>query len=305
MPTRRLPQIIDYAPLDIRPHCADSLSWEIHPSRCALLIHDMQRHFLEPFAPSTILPVLKNILSLREQCDALKIPVYYSVQPAAQDNAQRGLLLDFWGPGLQDQPERAEVVDSLTPLAHHHPFDKWRYSAFAKTSFLQTLRESGRDQLMVTGVYGHIGCHATVRDAFMNDIQPFAIGDAMADFSEEELHAALRDIAHRCGVVCSTSFALHELARDTQTCEPGARASQDSPHSAVQRFFIALTDHPEPPVPLHAELMDLGIDSVRWMTAIDVWNQEFQAKLPWEAVAACESVGALFQLLEQHSQVQA
>lgn len=298
MPSRRLPEVIDYPPQDIRAHCVDSLAWELDPSRCALLIHDMQRHFLEPFSPSTILPVLKNILSLREQCDALSIPVFYSVQPAQQSDHQRGLLKDFWGPGLQDQPERAAVVEALTPGSSHHPFEKWRYSAFAKTRFLETLRELGCEQLMITGVYGHIGCHATARDAFMNDIQAFAIGDAMADFSAQDLQHALRDIAHRCGVVCSTSFALDELQKN-------AGAQREPNTSAVERFFVALTDRPEPELPLDAELIDLGIDSVRWMTAIDVWNREYKTKLAWEAVAACESIAALCDLLAAHGAKQA
>lgn len=289
MSNRRLPSSIDYSALDLRPAIDASLPWRVDPKRCALLIHDMQRHFLAPFAEATLAPVVQKILDLRELCDALEIPVYYSVQPAKQSNAQRGLLLDFWGEGLQDQPERAQVLDALTPKAHHHPFDKWRYSAFAKTNFEAQLKLNKRDQLLVTGVYGHIGCHATVRDAFMRDIQGFAIGDAIADFSKAELEQALHDIAHRCGVVASTQQVL-----DTLT------ASRDrSDKAPVQTFFLALTDHPQSPLPNDAELIDLGVDSVRWMTAIDQWNQALGAALAWERVAACESVGELCALLEQ------
>lgn len=289
MSKHRLPQSIDYSAVNLRPLCEASLPWVINPQRCALLIHDMQRHFLAPFAAATLGPVIEKILRLREACDALDIPVYYSVQPAQQSNTQRGLLRDFWGRGLQEQPERAEVIDALAPKDHHYTFDKWRYSAFVKTNFESQLKRAQRDQLIVTGVYGHIGCHATARDAFMRDIQAFAVGDAMADFGPSELEQALHDIAHRCGVVHETQTLIASLM-----ASHGQRAL-----APVRHFFLALTDQPEPSLPNDAELIDLGVDSVRWMTAIDQWNRAQGCALAWERVAACTSVGQLCVLLKQ------
>ena len=44
--------------------------------------------------------LVANIRRLRQHCATLGIPVVYSAQPGGQTPEQRGLLQDFWGPGV-------------------------------------------------------------------------------------------------------------------------------------------------------------------------------------------------------------
>lgn len=64
-------------------------------------------------------------------------------------------------------------------------------------------RSKGRDQRISCGMYAHLGVPPTAADAFMNDIQPFVVADAVADSSAEEHALALRRAA-RGGMVRTT-----------------------------------------------------------------------------------------------------
>ena len=70
------------------------------------------------------------------------------------------------------------------------------------------MRDQGRDQLVVVGVYAHIGVMTTACDAWMRDIQAFVVADAVADFSREDHEMALRWAAGRCAMVVTTDQAV-------------------------------------------------------------------------------------------------
>ncbi len=178
--------------------------WTPDPGRAALLVHDMQRYFVGPFAPTVRELLVRNCVRLRERCAALGVPTYYTAQPGGMTEQERGLLKDIWGPGMSVQPGDREIVAELTPGPGDHILTKWRYSAFHRSDLLARLREQGRDQLIVCGVYGHVGVLATALEAFTNDIQPFLVADAIGDFSAEYHRLTLDYAAARCSVVTTT-----------------------------------------------------------------------------------------------------
>ncbi|MFF3111395.1 isochorismatase family protein [Kitasatospora sp. NPDC057904] len=193
---------------------ANTARWTVDPDRAVLLIHDMQRYFLRPFPASESpgRPLVQNTALLREEFAALGAPVAYTAQPGGMTAEQRGLLKDFWGPGMEVSPEDRQVVDPLGPGPSDWVFTKWRYSAFHKSDLLERMRAHGRDQLVVCGVYAHVGVLMTAVEAFTNDIQTFLVADAVADFSEAYHRLALTYAAERCAVVTSTKSVLSGLA---------------------------------------------------------------------------------------------
>ena len=75
--------------------------WGVDPDRAVLLIHDMQRYFLRPVPDPLRYTLVETIRRLRERCAAVDIPVAYTAQPGGMTESQRGLLVDFWGPGMR------------------------------------------------------------------------------------------------------------------------------------------------------------------------------------------------------------
>ena len=206
------------------------VNWRVDPARAALLVHDMQRYFVrafelerdgQPLPDAQLNIAIANIRRLLDAAHAANIPVYYTAQPPRQNPADRRLLTDFWGDGLQDD-ENAQILDELAPTEADTVLTKWRYSAFVRSPLEEQLKDLGRDQLIIGGIYAHIGCLTTALEAFMRDIQPFMVADALADFTAEEHRMACEYASGRCARVLNTAEVLDHL-------NAGALVTADEP----------------------------------------------------------------------------
>jgi trans-2,3-dihydro-3-hydroxyanthranilic acid synthase len=201
-------------PMPVESELPDNrVDWSPDPRRVVLLVHDMQQYFVDPFAPGRdpVATLVENIGLLRRSADAHRVPVVYTAQPGGMSREQRGLLRDFWGPGMSTELDHRRIVEPLAARPGDTVLTKWRYSAFHRTGLRELLDRLGRDQLIVCGVYANLGCLLTAVDAFALDIQPFLAGDALADFSLEEHRRALGYAARSCARVLSTARVREEL----------------------------------------------------------------------------------------------
>jgi len=175
--------------------------WPLEPERAVLLVHDMQHYFVRALPEPLRGRLVGNTARLRARCAALGVPVAYTAQPGRMTDGERGLLKDFWGPGMRTEPADRQVVSELTPAALDWRLTKWRYSAFFGSDLRARMHACGRDQLILCGVYAHLGVLATALEAFANDIQAFVVADGVGDLSEAEQRFALDYVARRCGMV--------------------------------------------------------------------------------------------------------
>jgi bifunctional isochorismate lyase/aryl carrier protein len=257
-----LPRITSYTMPVALPE--NRVAWRPEADRCALLIHDMQHHFLAAFDRSAapVPELLDNIGALADRCRSLGVPVIYSAQPGGQSPEQRGLLQDFWGDGIAAGPEGQAIVPELAPREGDVVLTKWRYSAFVRTELDEVLKARRRDQLLIVGIYAHIGCLMTACHAFMQEVQPFLVADAIADFSEADHVRAMEWAAARCAVVTTVAKTLGDLAG------AGAPLSR----ARVAGDVLGALDAAPAVLAGDDDLIDLGLDSIAVMGLLSAWR---------------------------------
>lgn len=273
------------------------VNWVLEPKRAVFLIHDMQAYFLRFYdAESDLIKSLKqHLAAIKSYCHANGIPVVYTAQPKDQKPEDRALLNDMWGSGLNDFPELQKVVEELTPDEQDTVLVKWRYSAFHRSELEALMKTWGRDQLLIGGVYAHIGCMITAADAFMRDIQPFMIGDALADFSEEDHRQALVYTGGRTGRVISTNDVL--LATDI----PAVGFHYDQLKAQVLAF---LDDEDIQEFDANEELIDYGLDSIQIMSLVSKWKEQ-GINVSFQELASAATLNGWWDLIQSKKELAA
>lgn len=262
-----IPKIASYDIATAATEYHNKVNWRPEAGRAVLLIHDMQNYFINFYGEEAEITrrLTDNIKQLKAICKAAGIPVVYTAQPAHQNPRDRALLTDFWGPGLKDSDNEQQIVSALAPDDDDTQLVKWRYSAFQRNALHQLMHEQRRDQLIICGVYAHIGILATSLEAFMTDIQAFVVSDVVADFSAEDHRMAIDYISRRCGVVTELAQLERDLALPGETGISAATMRADI--AAIMYLDESeLTDNASPE--------ELGIDSIRLMELVERWRRQ-------------------------------
>lgn len=262
-----LPTLIAYEP-PLTDLPASRATWPLERDRAAVLVHDLQRYFLRPYAPgcAALETALASTARVLRAARAAGVPVFYTAQTGDQDPVARGLQGDLWGAGMSAVPDHTDIVPEVAPEPGDTVLVKHRYSAFARTDLAERLAARGRDQLVLTGVYAHIGVTATAFEAFQTEVHPFVVADGVADFGPEQHRRALEQVAGCCGVVTTADAVVEALADE-------AAASDGSPfertlREALSRELgadVAAAAFADP----GADLFELGLNSLQAFEVLD------------------------------------
>jgi isochorismate hydrolase len=189
--------------------------WTPDPARGLLLVHDMQRYFLDFFeSPVMREQLISRVAALVTSARRYGIPIAYTAQPGSMTPSERGLIADFWGSGMRATEEDRSVVPECAPAADDIVVTKWRYSAFHGNDLAVRVAATRRDQIIVCGVFASIGCLMSACDAFSRDLEAFYVGDAMADFTREDHVRGIDYAARRCAVAIGHQAVIANWDRE-------------------------------------------------------------------------------------------
>lgn len=184
--------------------------WQLDQRRVALLVHDVQQYYLQRAECDAAF--LENCSRLVTHFRQAGCSIYYS-KSLPVTVAERGLLHDFWGPGMSDAPVEARIPQSVQPRPDDVVVVKSRYSAFYATQLFAEMQRSRTQQLVLVGLYAEVGVLATAVDAFVRDLQVFIPADAVASRQSGWRESALRHASNMCAQVTTTPRVLAALSR--------------------------------------------------------------------------------------------
>jgi ureidoacrylate peracid hydrolase len=212
-------------------HPFDSLN----PRRTALVVIDLQNHFLKPGAQSEtatareIVPAVNRLAAelrgrgghvvwIRNSTagtrknwstfhECLMTPERQKRRYKEMDKGGDGL--EFWH-ALDIQPGDAKMA-------------KKRFSAFIQGSsrIERHLRDRGIDTVLITGTATNVCCESTARDAMMLNFKVVMVADALAARSDELHNASLTNFYSNFGDVQTVDEVVASLDRGTKTRKAG------------------------------------------------------------------------------------
>jgi len=156
-------------PHPVRPIEAEPYAFDLDPAKCALLIIDMQRDFLEPggfgeMLGNDVSQLRRTIAPNREghRPDLADLP------PAKKVRGRSPTCIGDPGPMgriLVRGEKGHDIIAELYPLPSEPVIDKPGKGAFFATDLHAILQNLGITQLVVTGVTTEVCVNTTVREA--------------------------------------------------------------------------------------------------------------------------------------------
>lgn len=216
------------APIPAAPY-----DFALQPGRCALVLIDMQRDFLEPggFGAALgnditrlrpIIPVLQQLLAAWRQRHWHVIhtreghrPDLSDLPPSKHRRGRHPLRIGDPGPMgrllIQGEPGHA-LIPELAPLPGEPVIDKPGKGAFYATPLYEYLRLQSITQLVLTGVTTEVCVHTTLREANDRGYDCLVPTDAVASYQPALHDAALAMITAQDALFGWTTTSAQLLA---------------------------------------------------------------------------------------------
>jgi ureidoacrylate peracid hydrolase len=197
----------------------------IDAARTALVVVDMQNHFVSPGFPAEVplsREIVPNINRLAQAMRAAGGTVVWIQTTAAGgleqwSNYHRFMLTPERRQkrlaSLDETAEGFKLCPALDVLANDLRIKKIKYSAFiAGSSDIDAqLKSRGIDGVLIAGTATNVCCESSARDAMMLDYRVTMLSDANATWTDEEHAATLNNFLLFFGDVMATEEAIAKL----------------------------------------------------------------------------------------------
>ena len=170
---------------------------KLERDRTALVVIDVQEAFRPAVADFD--RVAGNAGVLVQGANVLDVPV---------------LVTEQYPKGLgHTVPEVAEHLDDVTPV------EKVCFSAAESDEFMDRLRDTGRDQILLCGIESHVCVNQTAGDLLAQGHAVHVAEDAVTSRTDENRRLGLHKMEREGAVLTSVETALFELLRAAGTPE--------------------------------------------------------------------------------------
>jgi nicotinamidase-related amidase len=169
----------------------------LEQGRSVLVVVDAQ----EAFRPAVMDfdRVVKNVATLVQGARILDVPV---------------LVTEQYPKGLGETvPEVSRHLDGIEPI------EKLCFSAAESGEFADRLEETGRDQVLLSGIESHVCVNQTADDLLGRGKEVHVARDAVSSRTEENRALGLHKMERAGAVITSVETALFELLRAAGTPE--------------------------------------------------------------------------------------
>ena len=170
---------------------------EIQPEKCAVIVVDMARDFIEPGGfianaggeeyQANAKKIIKPLSRLLEAARKAGVTVVYSTDRHTPNDSE----LKKWPPHSMEGTKWSEIVPELAPKANDLDISKTTYSGFQSSDLEAQLDKRGIETLYITGLHTDCCCRHTSGDAFQKGFDLIWVTDAMQAFTEEAHQSGL------------------------------------------------------------------------------------------------------------------
>jgi len=198
---------------------------EIDAARTALVVVDMQNHFVAEGFPAEvplsreIVPVINRLARATRAVRGQVVWVQTTATGALEHwaNHHKYMLTPERAAkrlaSLDEGAEGFKLYPALEPLPNDLWVKKIKYSAFISGSsdIDAQLKSRGIDTVLIAGTATNVCCESSARDAMMLDYRVIMLSDANATWTDEEHAAALNNCMLFFGGVMTTDETIGRL----------------------------------------------------------------------------------------------